>query len=583
MGNRIPGVYLSEVSKASNSLSKNYNLTVILGTATNGPLEPTIVYSKSHAINLFGNELADDFGLTALQLIADEAEQVMYVRVAHKGDRAKFQKDETDVFEAKEGGTHLIGHTVTATANAEASTVTIVLKSGEVIEEQITCSTNQLSEDYIVNVFNNRCVNLNLVAGADFDFSTLDGDLVLVEGVQGAEQAKAVSEGKIKILAKHPGTYLNGATARVLTTLDGKIGLNIVKNSVVIESIPLGAANETADAFKERVNMLSSYVIVEEVKAIEPMAVVFAGGNAGLNVDDSDYIDALNKIADPSQFQITTLIIPGISNAAVLAKAQLVANARQDFLFIADPPIGLKAYQTVNWVDAIGIFTGSTKLATSYVAVYSPWVRANNAAGKAMFLPPSIAVALQMVRNDKSYNLWDACAGVQRGVLQTVNGLEHQYTNDDVYILYKNSVVNPIIHIKDRGYVIWGNKTCKRPTTAISNDPVCSVNVRRLVNFLKYIVRNIAMEFVFELNDSTTWDLFKLKVEPRFRAIQEARGMYAFEVVMDETTVTPDHIDALEMPGIIRLQPTRAAEEIIISFELYPAGVEFEDHEKVDE
>ena len=192
-----------------------------------------------------------------------------------------------------------------------------------------------------------------------------------------------------------------------------------------------------------------------------------------------------------------------------------------------------------------------------------------------MFLPPSIVAALQYAKNDRVYDIWQACAGVKRGVLEGVNGLEYNPTNDDVNILYTGSVINPIIYMKDRGFVIWGNKTCRRPSSQASTEPTCSINVRRLVNYLKRVVRNIATDFVFEINDEVTWAKFKLEVEPRLRAVQEARGLYKFEVIMDETTVTADKINSLEMPGIIRLWPARVAEVITVSFDIYPQGVDF--------
>ena len=51
--------------------------------------------------------------------------------------------------------------------------------------------------------------------------------------------------------------------------------------------------------------------------------------------------------------------------------------------------------------------------------------------------------------------------------------------------------------------------------------------------------------------------------------------MYAFKVVMDETTNTPDVIDRNEMRGQIFLQPAKTAEFIVIDFNIMPTGAAF--------
>ena len=64
-------------------------------------------------------------------------------------------------------------------------------------------------------------------------------------------------------------------------------------------------------------------------------------------------------------------------------------------------------------------------------------------------------------------------------------------------------------------------------------------------------------------------------MNPYFENVQQRQGLYAFRVVMDETTNTPDVIDRNEMRGQIFLQPAKTAEFIVIDFNVLPTGASF--------
>jgi hypothetical protein len=59
--------------------------------------------------------------------------------------------------------------------------------------------------------------------------------------------------------------------------------------------------------------------------------------------------------------------------------------------------------------------------------------------------------------------------------------------------------------------------------------------------------------------------------------VQSKQGLYAFRVVMDETNNTPDVIDRNILKGEIFLQPAKAAEFIVIDFNVLPTGATFGD------
>lgn len=585
MASRAPGVYSTEVNSDTSVNSKNKNVTVIVGKANFGTLEPTEVYSKSHGKKLFGDEFLTDYGLIALNKVVTNAESVIYVRACKVGGKAVFSSEtpSTPLFIAKEGGIALNEAVVSVVADADTKSVVYTIKDKDTnVLETITFSTQAESVDYINTTFDRKSTYLRLVDSAlTHDFSTANYTSLVVStpGTAGAKIATKDAKESTATIAtvngKYFGDYLNNAKVNVSCSVEGKLSLSIFKNNVLIESIGEGIETETFDEFSERVSLLSDYIEIAGATKKASYSVVLEGGDSGLTLDSQDYIDCLNKVADTSQFKTTTLLIPGVSDTKVISAIQSWSNGRQDCVALVDPPIGLRAYQTKAWADATGAFISGTRLDSTYMATYSPWVKSANDSGTTIFMPPSILIASLLCTNDRTYNTWDAPAGVKRGVLRDVSGLEYLPTKDDREIMYTNSVINPIIFIKDVGHVAFGNKTCRRTKYPTNPEPACSLNVRRMVNHVKAIIMDIALSFVFDNNDSFTWDSFKLKVDPVLRNIKDSRGLYDYEIVMDSSTVTPEKQDALEMPGIIRLTPTRAGEVIEIAFELNPSGVTF--------
>jgi hypothetical protein len=80
---------------------------------------------------------------------------------------------------------------------------------------------------------------------------------------------------------------------------------------------------------------------------------------------------------------------------------------------------------------------------------------------------------------------------------------------------------------------------------------------------------------VFEQNTTETRARFINTVTPYLESIQQRQGLYAFNVVMDESNNTPDVIDRNILAGAIFLQPTKTAEFIVIDFNILPTGASF--------
>ena len=57
--------------------------------------------------------------------------------------------------------------------------------------------------------------------------------------------------------------------------------------------------------------------------------------------------------------------------------------------------------------------------------------------------------------------------------------------------------------------------------------------------------------------------------------VQQNQGLYAFKVIMDESNNTPDVIDRNIMKGEVYIQPAKAAEFIVVDFNIMPTGATF--------
>ena len=117
---------------------------------------------------------------------------------------------------------------------------------------------------------------------------------------------------------------------------------------------------------------------------------------------------------------------------------------------------------------------------------------------------------------------------------------------------------------------VFGQKTLQKKSSALDR-----VNVRRLLIAAKKFIASTTKFLIFENNTAATRNRFLSIVNPYFENVQQRQGLFAFKVVMDETNNTPDVIDRNQMVGQIFLQPAKAAEFIIIDFNILPTGAAF--------
>ena len=116
----------------------------------------------------------------------------------------------------------------------------------------------------------------------------------------------------------------------------------------------------------------------------------------------------------------------------------------------------------------------------------------------------------------------------------------------------------------------WGQKTLQ-----VKNSALTRINVRRLLIEIKKYFSSIGKYVLFEQNTAQTRNKFLSIVNPYCEGIMQRSGLYAFQVVMDQSNNTPSVIDQNQLVGQIWLQPTRTIEYIKLDFIVTATGASF--------
>ena len=279
----------------------------------------------------------------------------------------------------------------------------------------------------------------------------------------------------------------------------------------------------------------------------------------------SDYNIGINLLENTDAYDFNVVYAPGLTsqNAATqVSDLLLVAQGRGDNIAVID----MVGYgQQINTV-----ISQAVSYDNSYGATYWPWVQIRSReTGKVNFVPASTLVPAVYEYNDRVSAEWFAPAGLNRGSLSTVLQPERKIGVNDRNLLYQGKV-NPIATFPGVGTVIYGQKTLQQKPSALDR-----VNVRRLLIALKSYIGQLGEQIVFEPNTQVTRNKFLSQVNPYLESVQQRQGLYAFQVVMDETNNTPDVVDRNQLVGTIYLQPTKTAEFIQLDFNILPTGATF--------
>lgn len=434
--------------------------------------------------------------------------------------------------------------------------------------------------------------------------------------VNGSNAAAAAAT--VRFDASTKGSHSGNIKVRITasTALSGTIKLEVLYKDVVVETydklLKSTAATPITGSYALETAINSGIAgVFDASEYIDATSLSASGENpvpgtytltAGLNGDDwtsgtvigtvsGTVRTGMQLFADPEQIYVNVLATPGISYSAVIAEGLSICESRADCIFVVDCPIGLSPTEVDDWSKGGGATVtvdqelrteaNATTFDNSFGACYYPFVQVfdkynptsgTDGDGK-IFIPPSALVLATYAFTDESEDPWFAPAGPNRTRKTPFLDLEYSPSlgERDLLQLPGNNI-NPIANLSSIGITIMGQKTLQRAPTSLDR-----VNVRRLLLQAQKLVASAAIFLTFEPNDSIMWRRFINLVSPIFDDIQSRRGLYDFRVVADSSTTTDTLINQSTFLGKIFLQPTKAAEKIVVGFNIVPTGANFDE------
>jgi len=305
-------------------------------------------------------------------------------------------------------------------------------------------------------------------------------------------------------------------------------------------------------------------------------ADITAGNTQGLDCTNSTtagsiaYNQCIGALGNADEFDINLIVTPGIIYSLHSYVVNLVVEmceTRGDCFYIMD------IYQddgnpTSGQIDEV--VNLANEFDTSYAGTYYPWVKIKDTnINQIVTVPPSVVLPAVYAANDRVAGEWWAAAGLNRGGITQAVQVTDRTTHTERDTLYEGRV-NPIAAFPGQGIVAWGQKTLQVQSSALDR-----INVRRLLIEIKKFFASTARFLVFEQNTAATRNKFLAIVNPYLESVQQRSGLYAFQVVMDESNNTPDLVDRNILYGQIYLKPTKSSEFIVLDFNVLPTGAAF--------
>jgi hypothetical protein len=259
----------------------------------------------------------------------------------------------------------------------------------------------------------------------------------------------------------------------------------------------------------------------------------------------------------------------------------LNADRHETAFIILGAPMRMNPTQAVNWVQNVNVAAenGEDGLVTHYTysAVYYPSAMTTDpTTGQSVVVPPEHVALYTYAYSDNVSFQWFPPAGLTRGMVFNATSVgyitsENEYralalSNGQRDSMYMNNL-NPITTFIGRGTFVFGQKTLHPYASALDR-----VNVARLIVYLRDRFDEIALPFLFELNDAQTRERAKIVFERFLADILSRRGIYDFAVVCDESNNTPARIDRNELYIDVAIEPAKAIEFIYIPIRVVNTG-----------
>jgi phage tail sheath protein FI len=276
---------------------------------------------------------------------------------------------------------------------------------------------------------------------------------------------------------------------------------------------------------------------------------------------------ALQSLGSVPHFNL--LVLPGMTDPAILASAAALCESRRAFLLVDAPVTGAGESDPVGAMAAV--MQGAALPRSRSAAVYFPWLNIADPLrpGTLRLSPPSGTIAGLIARTDNTRGVWKAPAGVDAslvGVQKTACALNEAQTG-----VLNPLGVNCIRSFPNSGVVCWGARTL------VGADSMGSewkyIPVRRLALYIEESLFQGTKWAVFEPNDEPLWAQLRLNIGAFMHtifqdgALQGATPRDAYFVKCDVGTTTQADIARGIVNILVGFAPLKPAEFVLIKLQ----------------
>lgn len=259
------------------------------------------------------------------------------------------------------------------------------------------------------------------------------------------------------------------------------------------------------------------------------------------------YVD---KVLDTDSVYFT-IVLDGGYPTDVKTSINTLVRTRLDCMAFVDNG------DNVSPTDAITARDDDHTFNTRYMALYESYSKIYDVfTGRDIWVSPIYHMANIIPYTDNVSEVWYAPAGFNRATIATIKELRYSPRLGDRNNFYLKQI-NPIVKFSV-GYTVYSQLTTQKRPSALQD-----INITRLVLYIQRALEQFCKFYVFELNDSTTWDSISKEVNIFLKTVQDNRGLYGFGV---EVGANEYEIKAKKIHVNVDLNPTRVAEQLHLNF-----------------
>ena len=417
-----------------------------------------------------------------------------------------------------------------------------------------------------------------------------------------------------RAIASAVGANVPGAAPSVWTavTIDWKNTKGIFQNDRTtmpfdIYGGPAGFSGLPTDTFIGVIGAITAWVsgsvIAAEFTPIEAKTLVLDTGDdfvltkefgtsTSLGADD-----ASRRVAIVTALQRAVLAVPelygeSITYTIVLAPGfpelvddldNLYVSTRSETATIADGPMNMDPDDYVVWANAASASSLTLPSNRTLPAGYPSRLRGDhyyyygcgvitNLDGRDIVVPASVIGLRTICYSDLISYPWFAPAGIPNGLVTGVSRIGYLRGDlgtatifidaplrDGDRIRFALSKINAIPFIDGSGYVVFS-----QTTSAPVDSELASINIDRLVKYIKRGIRKNSKAFLFKPNDQRTRDQFKAFVDGFLSELVTLRGLFDFVSLCDKSNNGSERVAKKELWCEVAIQPITAVEFIYV-------------------